>query len=125
MARARVLTPRERVQYRAAQALGALPPKLQVRLSGKPPVTIERDTLAPAMQLWLAVLERRNLPRLETLPPEAARADRRRQAAIYGGRPVQVGAVRDLLLETVAGELAARHYAPAERAEQPALLVYY
>jgi acetyl esterase len=125
MASGRVLTRRERVEYRAAQVLGALPPQLQVRLSGKPQVTIEGDTLAPGIQLSLAVLERRNAPRLETLSPEAARAVRRRQTTIYAGRPVEVGAVRDLLLETATGELAARHYAPAERGAELPLLVYY
>src|SRR5947209_6806968 len=125
MARGRGLAPRERIEYRAAQVLGALPGQVQVRLSGKPPVTIEGDTLAPDMQLRLAVLERRNVPSPETQTPEAARAERRRLAKIYGGRPLQVGAVRDLRLETAAGELAARHYAPAERGEALPLLVYY
>ena len=56
-------------QQWGAQALGALPPRLQVRLSGKPPVEIDGDTLAPEAQLVLAVLARRREPPLETLSP--------------------------------------------------------
>ena len=36
-----------RVQQWGALALDTLPPRIQVRLSGKPPVTIDGDTLAP------------------------------------------------------------------------------
>ena len=57
-----------------AQVLGALPPRVQVRLSGKPPVAVDGDTLAPEAQLLLAVLERRNEPPLETLSPADAQA---------------------------------------------------
>ena len=60
-----------------AQALGALPPRLQVRLSGKPPVQIDGDTLAPEAQLLLAVLDRRREPPLESLSPADARAGAR------------------------------------------------
>jgi acetyl esterase len=120
-----VLTARERLEYRAGQLLGALPPEVQVRLSGKPPVSIDGDTLAPDLQLSLAMLDRRNLPPTETLSPEALRAERRRLAAVYAGRPVEVGRVRDLQIGTDDGALRARHYASAERTEKPPLLVYY
>jgi acetyl esterase len=121
----RVLTARERFEYRAGRLLAALPPQVQVRLSGKPPVSIDGDTLAPEMQLSLAVLERRKLPAPETLSPQAARAERRRLAAVYAGRRVEVAAVRDLEIETDAGPLQARQYVPAEQAPAPPLLVYY
>ena len=48
-----------RVQQWGAQVLGALPPRVQLRLSGKPPVQIDGETLAPEVQLILAVLDRR------------------------------------------------------------------
>jgi len=118
------LRPRERIEYRAARALAALPPALQVRLSGKPPVSIDGDTLAPDTQLTLALLERRREPPTETLSPEEARRARRRLSAIYGGRPASVGAVADLEIEADA-PLRARHYDPGERGGPHPLLVYF
>jgi acetyl esterase len=127
-----VLRPRERLEYGAARLLGALPPQLQVRLSGKPPVSLDGDTLAPDVQLTLAVLERRALPPLETIPPERLRAERRRLAAVYAGRVADVGAVRDLDIAGETGRLHARHYAPPlagepdpRHAGEAPLLVYY
>src|SRR5260221_14384266 len=89
----------QRVQHRLAQALAGLPPVVQVRLSGKPPVRIDGDTLAPEVQLTLALLERRGEPRPETLSPPEARQARRRLAAVYGGKPVAVGVVCELQLD--------------------------
>jgi len=107
-----------------AQVLGALPPRLQVRLSGKPPVEIDGDTLAPEAQLLLAVLDRRHQPPLETLPPGQAREARRRLTAAYAGRPVPVASVRDLDIEGPV-RIRGRHYAPPEPGGRHPLLVYY
>jgi acetyl esterase len=104
-----------------AQVLGALPPRLQVRLSGKPPVEVDGDTLAPEAQLLLAVLERRKEPPLETLSPADARQARRRLTIAYAGRPVPVASVRDLDIDGIGG----RHYAPPEPGGPHPLLVYY
>jgi acetyl esterase len=114
-----------RAQQWGALALDALPPGLQVRLSGKPAITVDGDTLAPEVQLGLAVLERRREPSPETLPPAQAREARRRLAAVYAGRPVEVGAVRDLELGDGPRRLRARHYAPSELGDPHPLLVYY
>jgi acetyl esterase len=116
------LTLRERCEHILARLLAALPPHLQVRLSGKPPVTVEGETLAPHLQLSLAVLERRGLPPMQTQTPAQVRGERRRLAAVYAGRPVSVGSVADLL---VADALPARHYAPQEPGGSHPLLVYY
>jgi len=118
------LTARERIEFRAARALDALPAAVQVRLSGKPPVAIDGDTLAPATQLALSLLERRGEPPTESLSPTQARAARRRLSAIYAGPPDQVGSVRDLELDTPI-PLRARHYAPLEPGGPHPLLVYY
>ncbi len=104
-----------------AQVLGALPPRLQVRLSGKPPVEIDGDTLAPEAQLLLAVLALRREPPLETLTPADAREARRRLTAAYAGRPVPVASVRDLDIDGI----RCRHYAPPETGGPHPLLVYY
>ncbi|HEX9482295.1 MAG TPA: alpha/beta hydrolase [Solirubrobacteraceae bacterium] len=118
------LTGRERIQRELGRLLGALPPALQVRLSGKPPIVVEGDTLAPEIQLALAMLERRGDPRPETLTPNEAREARRRLSAIYAGRPPVVGSVRDLQIDANVA-LDARHYAPAEAGGPHPLLVYY
>jgi acetyl esterase len=114
-----------RVQQWGALALDALPPGLQVRLSGKPPITIDGDTLAPEVQLGLAVLALRREPRPETLRPAESREARKHLAAVYAGRRFEVGAVEDLQLPGGAGRLRARHYAPRELGDPHPLLVYY
>jgi acetyl esterase len=111
-----------RAQQWAAKALDGLPASVQVRLSGRPAVQVDGETLAPEVQLALAMLERRREPPPETLPPDEARRRRRRLSAVYAGKPTPVGAVADLALD---GGLRARHYAPAELGEPHPLLVYY
>jgi acetyl esterase len=113
-----------RAQQWAALALDALPASAQVRLSGRPPVQVDGETLAPEVQLALAVLERRREPPPETVSPAEARRRRRRLAAVYAGKPTRVGSVTDLQLATEP-RLAARHYAPAELGGPHPLLVYY
>ena len=113
-----------RVQQLAARGLDAIPPALQVRLSGKPPVRLDGDTLAPEIQLTLAVLERRKEPPLETLPPAEAREARRRLTAVFGGKPVPVRATNDLVLDGPT-PIPARHYEPPEPGGPHPLLVYY
>ncbi len=110
-----------RAQQWAAQALDALPPSVQVRLSGRAAVRVDGETLAPEVQLALAMLSRRREPPPESLPPAEARRRRRRLSAVYAGKPTPVGSVRDLEL----GGLGARHYAPDEPGAPHPLLVYY
>jgi len=116
-----------RAEQWAAQLLGALPPRLQVRLSGKPPVQVDGQTLAPEVQLLLAVLARRREPPMETLSPAQAREARRRLTAAYAGRPVPVRAVADLELDGSdrTASLRARRYSPPEPGGPHPLLVYY
>jgi acetyl esterase len=85
-------------------------------------VQVEGETLAPEVQLALAMLARRREPPPETLSPPEARRRRRRLSAVYAGKPTPVGAVRDLELGSA---LRARHYAPAEPGGPHPLLVYY
>ncbi len=97
---------------------------MQVRLSGKPPVRLDGDTLAPEMQLSLRVLERRGETQPETGSPTEARLARRRLAAVYAGTPVRVGSIADVEIDA-AVPLRARHYAPAEIGGPHPMLVYY
>ena len=115
------LTLGQRVERWGAQVLSVLPPRLQVRLSGKRPVRVDGQTLAPEVQLLLAVLARRREPPLETLSPAEAREARRRLTAVYAGKPVPVASVRDLDIDRMRG----RHYAPPELGGPHPLLVYY
>jgi acetyl esterase len=113
----------QRVLLHLARALAGLPPAFQVRLSGKPPVRLDGETLAPDLQLLLSLMERLGTPPLETRSPAEAREMRRRVAAVFGGTPVAVAAVEDLELELEV-PLRARHYAPDERGGPHPLLVF-
>jgi acetyl esterase len=124
MGRGPRLTVREHLEHRVAQTLAALPPVVQVCMSGKPPVRIDGDTLAPEMQLTLALLERRNEPPLETVSAAQARRARRRMAAVSAGRPEAVRAVRDVEIGSDV-PLRARHYAPEEPGGPHPLLVFF
>ena len=115
-----------RAQQWAAQALDALPASAQIRLSGRPPVQVDGETLAPEVQLALTMIERRREPPPETLSPDEARRRRRRLSAVYAGKPAPVGDVADLNLELGGGLHArARHYVPDEHGAPHPLLVYY
>ena len=98
---------------------------MQVWLSGRPPVRLDGDTLAPDTQLMLALLARVGGPSIPELGPVQARLRRRWMAAVVGGAPVPVGAVSGVLIDGPAGPLAARHYVPAEGGEGLPLLVFY
>jgi acetyl esterase len=108
------VTPRERAEYRISRALSLLPHRAQVRLSGKPAVRVGDQVLHPEIQLTLSLLERRGDPPMETLSPVMARKLTRRQAEVFSGAPVAVGAVRDLTVPGPAGPLPARLYSPDE-----------
>lgn len=118
------LTLLERMQYRVARTLMRLPPNVLVRLSGKPPVQRGGLTLHPQVQLMLALRERLGAVAMSSLPPGEARRRLRREARVHAGEPVEVGAVRDLVLETPSGPLKARHYAPVKGATPRPLLVF-
>jgi acetyl esterase len=114
----------ERVVNGVARALAALPPSAQVRLSGKRPVRIDGETLAPEIQLGLALAELVGKPSPETVSPAHARRVSRRLAAVSGGRSESVGAVHDLEIEGDV-RLRARHYATGEPGGPHPLLVFF
>ncbi len=114
----------QRVQHQVARVLAGLPPSVQVRLSGRPPVRLDGDTLAPEMQLSLRVLDRRGETQPAAGSPTEARLARRRLAAVYAGTPVQVGSVADVEIDA-AVPVRGRHYAPAEIGGPHPMLVYY
>jgi acetyl esterase len=114
----------DRVAYQGARALMALPPGVQVRLSGGAPVEVDGQRLAPEVQLLLALRDRTGAKPMSALSPERARRASRREGLAFAGRPTPVGAVRDLEIPAAHGPLAARHYAPDEPGGPHPLLVY-
>jgi acetyl esterase len=115
---------RQRFEIQAARLLFSLPPALQVRLSGRPPVVIDGCELHPQMQLLLALYAMmRPAPPADRIASEA-RAALRREALAIAGRPLAVGAVTEYTIEHDGGTIRARHYAPSTNAPRP-LLVYF
>jgi acetyl esterase len=119
------LTPRERMEVRIGRIMAALPPKAQVKLSGRPPIVVEGQTLAPDIQLLLAMMERQNLPLIETLSPAEARTQVLHQSQAYAGPEIEVKEVRDIEVDGAEGPIKARHYVPTEPGGPHPLLVYY
>jgi acetyl esterase len=112
---------RAKLLYLFAKFLAALPGPIQVALSGSAPIELDGQRLAPSQQLSLSLLNRQAAA-VERVDPQEMRLERRRLAALYGGPPTQVGAVKDLAI----GSLPARHYAPPGAAgERHPLLVYF
>jgi acetyl esterase len=115
--------PSARTQARLARACAGLPPRVQVKLSGLPPITIDGQRLEPEVQILLAARRLIGEPVWdETLDVERARRLAREEAAMAAGpRPLPVGAVREL---EVAGRRA-RHYAPPEDTGPRPLLLFW
>ena len=116
----RFAEPRRRVETVLAQRLGQLPPRVQRRLSGRPPIIIDGQRLEPDVQLMMALRawigepvwnEHLSVPRSRELTREEAFLAR-------GTRPVPVGAVEDLSVDG----LPARKYTSAEPGEKSLLL---
>jgi acetyl esterase len=103
-----------------AERLARLPPRVQRRLSGAPPIVIDGQRLEPDVQLMLALRRRLGEPVWdERLSVERARRLTRQEAfAARGTRTVPVGAVEDLSVDG----LRARRYTSAEPGAKPLLL---
>ena len=119
------LTVRQRFEFRVANLLSGLPPRVQVGLSGKPPIRVDGQTLEPDIQLTLSLVERQGAPKLQTLSPPEAREVYRKQVAVSNGPPTPVGSVRDLMVDGADGPLAARHYSPDEGGGPRPLIVFF
>ena len=93
------LTMLERLQYRAARWALSLPPAVQVRLSGKPPVVRDGLTLHPELQLMLSLRERLGAKELSVFSPEEARRRLKREALVHAGEELPVRAVREFNID--------------------------
>src|SRR5947209_13971558 len=112
---------RQRIEARLARWLSRLSPRTQLRLSGRPPVVRDGQTLEPDVQLLLTVIERRGRPPYEEMTLAEARQELRAGALVGGGSPAPVGEVRSL---TVADRLPARFYVPEEPGGPRPLIVF-
>lgn len=119
------LTARQRMEFRAARLLSGLPANAQTKLSGKPPVRIDGQTLEPDIQLTLALIERQGAQPLDTLSPPEARVAYRRQVEVSNGTPAPVGSVRDLEIDGAEEKLPARLYSPDEPGGPHPLIVFF
>ncbi len=81
-----------------ARALAALPPRVQAKLSGRPPVTVDGQRLEPEVQLLLSLRGVIGEPVWDDrLSPARARELAHEEAAMAAGtRPIAVGRVREL-----------------------------
>jgi acetyl esterase len=113
----------DRVERLVARVLVHLSPRLQVMLSGEPPVTMDGQTLDPHVQLVRALRRRRGRGGLCEPTPEKARAVFHRESVLFRGPVTPVRAVRDFDLPGPGGPLRVRHYTPDAREPRP-LTVY-
>ena len=104
---------RFRLESAAIKLLMGLPPRVQQALVRKP-VVVDGLTLAPELQLLLAMQKIARVPAAETLPLQQAREELKRQQLMVGGHQ-PIGALRDLEVDGGAGPIGARLYTPTER----------
>lgn len=114
----------ERIERQAAMALPLLPPNVQVKLSGQPPLRVDGLTLEPELQLLLTTRVRLGLRRVTEIEPAEARRRARREALVHAG-PVEEVEVRPRVVPGAAGLLAARHYLPDRAAGAPLLVFFH
>jgi acetyl esterase len=121
------VTPRfeHHAQYWSACLLGALPRDWQLALSGRPPLTVDDQTLDAQIQLMIAMRDRLNRPPVGSGEPEEARARMRRDCLAMAGPTLPVGRVEDLTLPGAEGPIRARHYAPDLPGGPHPLLVFF
>jgi acetyl esterase len=116
---------RQRLEFHAVRLISALPPKVQVLLSGRPPIRVDGQTLEPEIQLGVSLLERRGKRPLQALSVAEARTAYSRQIGRLSGPSTPVGVVRDLVFDGATGPFIVRHYAPEEGGGPRPLLVFF
>lgn len=98
-----------------------LSPRTQVMLSGREPVVVDGQVLAPEMQLFLRMLAL-NQADPSQATPEAARAFADGTASMVAGTPDEVAWTRDFEVAGAEGPLRARLYVPRGAGRLPGRL---
>lgn len=112
-----------RLQGAIAGGVARLPRPVLRFLAGGAPIRIDGQELDPEVQLALRML--RGRPGLERLTPAEAREEIRRNARIFAGAPVAMGAIDTHAVPGPAGSIPARLYVPRAGRPPRALVVYY
>ena len=106
------------------RGLSALPPRAQQLLGGPRPVRIDGQQLDPEIQLTLRLLKLSGRSAFEDLPVAEARAEIRREAAVYSGQTIPVELVDEVEVPGPGGPMPARLYSHARLPSPAPLLVY-
>ena len=106
------------------RGLSALPPRAQQVLGGPRPIRIDGQQLEPEVQLTLRLLKLSGRSAFEDLPVAEARAEIRREAALYSGATIPIGQVDEVEVPGPGGAMAARLYSRAGLPSPAPLLVY-
>src|SRR5688572_28153242 len=114
----------DRFQKVIVSGAGKLPPRVQRLIAGGRPVRLDGQELDPEIQLMLLLLKLGGRSSFEELPVSAARAEIRREAALYSGSPLPIARIEELEVPGAAGALRARMYVPDGIASLAPLLVY-
>jgi acetyl esterase len=115
----------ERLQGAVAANVGRLPPSVLRLLSGGGTIRIDGQELDAEVQLALAMLRLAGHRDLDTMTPDQARADIRRNARIFAGTPIPMARVEELTLPGPVDAIAARLYVPNGDGRPRALVVFY
>ncbi|MGK2879654.1 MAG: alpha/beta hydrolase [Mycobacterium sp.] len=107
----------------ASRLIRRLPGRVQLLAGGGNPITIDGNTLDPAVQLILAGQHAVGFNTLSVLGDPAATRARARQVCRPFGGPAVAVQTTDLVIDGPAGPIGARHYRAAR--DDAALLVYF
>lgn len=110
-------------QNRLARILDALPDSAATRLAGGPR-SVDGQVLDPHLAMLLAVDERIR-PGAADIPVAEQRAINLSASRIAAGTPIEIGPVRDLMIDGGAGQLRARLYTPPTLGTDRPLVVFF
>jgi len=114
----------ENIQNSAVVFLVGLPDPVVTLLAGRPEVR-DGQTLDPQLQLLLRLMAVARLPRIETLPIDAAREYFRESAGLLTHAPAQMLRIHNRPVPTPHGDVPVRIYIPCSGNSPHPVLVYY
>ena len=115
----------ERLQGAVAAGVARLPPAVLRLLAGGETIRIDGQDLDPQVQLALAMMRLTGHRNLDTMTPDQARADIRRNARIFGGTPIPMARVETLTLPGPVDAIPAQLYVPRIDGTRPLVVFYH